>query len=72
MSGKKWVMSGKMWVTRLCNPHLLTNPSDVVWYNDIIYSTCTDLFNWSVSCVHVIWRAKRAPHWGIQSRFRVI
>ena len=25
MSGKVWVMSGKVWVTRLCNPHFLTN-----------------------------------------------
>ena len=38
----------------------------------ITYSTPTNQFDWSVSRAYVIGRAKRAPHWGVQSRFRVI
>ena len=26
----------------------------------------------TIFLVSLIWRAKRAPHWGVQSRFRVI
>ena len=36
------------------------------------YSTPTIQFDWSVSRAYVIGRVKRAPHWGVQSRFRVI
>ena len=41
-------------------------------WNIEIYSTPTNQFDWSVSGAYVTGRAKRAPHWGVQSRFRVI
>ena len=41
-------------------------------WNIEIYSTPTNQFDWSISRAYVIGRAKRVPHWGVQSRFLVI
>ena len=42
-----------------------------IWRASEASETLSGLFN-RESRIYIIGRAKRAPHWGVQSRFRVI